>query len=73
MFTRKKFGNNSPYVRPSGPRALLNSNPEARPMVFICGADHCATLPETLRQKGLGASVHCPDWLLSEIPCPCCV
>ena len=49
-------------------------DPEATSVVFICGADHCATFPETLRQNGFEATVHCPDWtLLSEIPCPCCL
>lgn len=55
---------------------LARYTPEANPVVFICGADHCATFPETLRHKGFEARVHCPDWtLLSEIPCdpPCCL
>jgi hypothetical protein len=46
-------------------------NPHANSVVFICGADHYATIPETLRQKGFGAIVHCPDWtLLSESRAP---
>jgi hypothetical protein len=53
---------------------LAPYNPEGNAVVFICGADHCATLPETLRQKGFKANIQCPDWtLLSEIPCPCCM
>jgi hypothetical protein len=53
---------------------LARYSPEANPAVFICGAEHCATFPETLRQNGFEATVHCPDWtLLSEIPCPCCL
>jgi hypothetical protein len=51
---------------------LAPYNPETNSVVFICGADHCETLPETLRQKGFEARLHCSDWtLLSEIPCPC--
>jgi hypothetical protein len=53
---------------------LAPHNPDTNSMVFVCGADHCETFPETLRQKGLEAKLHCPDWtLLSEIPCPCCM
>ena len=53
---------------------LAPYSPETNSVVFICGADHCETLPETLRQRGFDARLHCPDWtLLSEIPCPCCM
>lgn len=53
---------------------LAPYNPEGNSVMFICGADHSATFPDTLRQKGFRAIVQCPDWtLLSEIPCPCCL
>jgi hypothetical protein len=52
--------------------ASLSRNSDS--VIFICGADHCETLPKTLRQKSLENRVHCADWtLLSEIPCPCCM
>jgi hypothetical protein len=52
---------------------LAEYNPQANPVVFICGANHSETFHETLGEKGMEARVHCPDWtLLSEIPCPCC-
>jgi hypothetical protein len=53
---------------------LAAHEPDTNSVVFICGADHCETFPESVRQKGLEARLHCPDWtLLSEIPCPCCM
>lgn len=53
---------------------LAPHDPDTNSVVFICGADHCETFSETLRQKGLEARLHCPDWtLLSEIKCPCCL
>jgi hypothetical protein len=52
--------------------ASLSRNSDS--VIFICGADHCETLPKTLRQKSLENRVHCADWtLLSEISCPCCM
>jgi hypothetical protein len=53
---------------------LASHKPDTNSVLFICGADHCGTFSETLRQRGLAARLHCRDWtLLAEIPCPCCM
>jgi hypothetical protein len=37
-------------------------SPNETSIIFVCGADHCASFQSLLERSGLHARIHCQDW-----------